>query len=221
MNQLVSEWQRDLLRAFGARLEGGGFVRRAEEQSFERPIDGGRVSVHLGFVSHSSDFDVTVDFGIRFDAVEELVNGQNPHLSKKEKLNTFTLGCELGNLEGRGQRRWVVAHSSDIRRVADGISVEVDRVGLPYFEKYSQPAVAYEVLSQDDKAAWLHSPIHLERAKAAYALLVVLGRNSELPGLAEKKLAFLRSRNERDAEDFATFVVALDRYLSTHGTVVR
>lgn len=51
---------------------GRGFAEfgfsRPEGQTAERKTDAGRVAVHLSFIEHETDFDVTTDVAIRFDS---------------------------------------------------------------------------------------------------------------------------------------------------------
>jgi len=185
--------ERGLLRDFGERVARLGFSSRPIGQTFLKPMHGGVSAAHLSFIEHENDFDVTVDVAIRFDAVEELVNQSNSLLSPKEKSATFTLGVELGNLLNGRPNRFTVSNSNDVATVSQQIVESLKEVGIPYIERFSNPNDAYEILSRDDHAAWLHSPIHSERAKRACAFLVVLGRRSELQAISERKLSFLES----------------------------
>jgi hypothetical protein len=165
-------------------------------QTFERKSETGRVAVHLSFIEHETDFDVTTDVAIRFDSVEELVHRSNELLSRREKLQTFTLGAELGNLKTGEPLRWTVKRNADVSAVAASILAELQAEGFPYIEEYSQVESALDVLSRDDREVWVHSPVHWERAKRACALLIVMGRRAEVRALGERKLAFLRSIND-------------------------
>lgn len=79
-------------------------------------------------------------------------------------------------------------------------------VGVPYIEAHRTMDAAYEVLSRDDRDSWLHCPIHLERAKRACALLVAIGRESEVDVLGDRKLAFLKSINDPGAASLRVFL---------------
>src|SRR5687768_7494379 len=125
----LRELERSLLRATGMRVARLGFSARPKGQTFLRQLSGGFVAMHLTFIEHESDFDVTTDVGIRFDAVEELVNRSNPLLSNKEKFATCTLGAELGNLEHGRPRRITVASTGDVEVAAECIVKEFEDVG--------------------------------------------------------------------------------------------
>lgn len=209
MTSTLRVLERELLDEVGKRLARFGFSVRPKGQSFHRYFKDGRVVVHLAFIEHANDFDVTVDVAIRFDAVEDLVNRSNMLLSKREKGDTFTIGTELGNLE-RGQPfRIPLVGAGDVVRAVDDIVTKVEAVGLPYIERYSQPEAAYCLLSRDERAVWLHSPIHAERAKRACALLKVMGRDSEIGDLGARKVAFLESVNDPGAAAFSRFLAEL------------
>jgi hypothetical protein len=209
MTNTLRELEHALLRETGKRLGRFGFSTRPKGQTFYRDIDGGRVGVHLSFIEHESDVDVTVDVAIRFDAVEELVHRSNKLLSKREKAETFTLGAELGNLEHGEPFRITVSSPGDVGRAAEGIETKLQTVGLPYMERYSQPEATYSLLSKDDGEVWVHSPIHAERAKRACALLAVMDRHSEINDLGAKKLSFLESVNDQGAAAFSRFLAEL------------
>ncbi len=207
----VRQLERELLEETGRRLLPLGFSSRPKGQTFFRPLDGGLVAAHLTFIEREHDFDVTVDVAIRFHAVEELVNRTNRFLSAKEKAETFTLGAELGNLEHGRPYRNKVANVADVAVVAERIAHTFARVGLPYIELYSSPEAACAILSRDDREAWVHSPIHAERAKRACALLVVLNRYSEIQALGAEKMAFLESLQDPGAISFSRFLADLGR----------
>lgn len=191
----IDDLERTLLSEIGRGLNEFGFSR-PKGQTLERRTEAGRVAVHLSFIEHETDLDVTTDVAIRFDSVEELVHRSNELLSKEEKSQTFTLGAEVGTLKTGQPLRWTVTSHPDISAVAAAILAELREVALPYIDQYSQMENAYDLLSGDDREAWVHSPVHGERAKRACAMLIVMGRRSEVRALAERKLAFLRSVND-------------------------
>jgi hypothetical protein len=209
MTTALRELERELLNAVAKRLAKFGFSPRPKGQTFYRLIDHGKAAVHVSFIEHASDVEATIDVAVRFDAVEDLVNGSNRLLSNKEKADTFTLGGELGNLEHGNPLRTMVAAHGDIPRAVDDMIAAFERTGLPYLERYSHEKAAYLVLSSDDQRAWVHCPVHAERAKRACALLVVMGRTAELKKVAAQKLSFLESLDDPGRHAFSRFVEAL------------
>jgi hypothetical protein len=209
MKVALRELERNLLREIGRRLVRLGFSSKPKGQTFYRDIDGGRVAVHVSFIEHVADVDVTTDVAIRFDSVEDLIHRSDKLISPREKAQTFTLGAELGNLERRDPFRLTLTTHSDVLDIAEGTIEKLESVGLPYIERYSRPEAAYDLLSKDDRTVWMHSPIHAERAKRACALLVIMGRQSEIANLAAQKQAFLQSINDPGAAAFARFLTEL------------
>lgn len=202
----LKEAQSALLSEVGKRLKVHGFKPRAAGQTFTRDSTHGRHAVHLTFIDHDTDFDVTADVAVRFDMVEDIVHRSNPLLSKAEKAKTYTLGAELGNIDRGEPYRWTVSRSADIPSVADQIERKLVEIGLPYLDTYGEPEAALEVLARDDRSAWLHSPIHAERAKRATALLVVLGRKEQIEELGRSKMEFLASINDPATAVFQRFL---------------
>ena len=122
---------------------------------------------------------------------------------------TWTLGCELGNLTGEGQYRWSIADKADVVKAASGVVEKFRAVGLPYLERFSSLEIVLEVLSGDDKAAWLHSAIHDCRAMRAIAAAYLLKRKQECLELIEKKTHFLEQRNSFGLNGFPEMTSAL------------
>ncbi|HEU4730474.1 MAG TPA: hypothetical protein VFT22_21395 [Kofleriaceae bacterium] len=209
MTAALRELEQALLQELGRRLVRFGFSSRPKGQTFSRSIDGGRVAVHISFIEHAADVDVTTDVAIRFDAVEDLVHRSDKLLSPKHKAQTYTLGVELGNLERGEPFRLTLATRGDVPHVAEATMTKLESVGLPYIERHSRPETAYDLLSKDDRAVWMHAPIHAERAKRACALLAIMGRQSEIADLAARKRAFLQSINDPGAAAFTRFVAEL------------
>lgn len=86
-------------------------------------------------------------------------------LSKKERTQTYSLGAELGNIAGTGQRRWTVTRDSNVDDVAAKIIVDFQEIGIPYLEKASTMGSALGLFRLSGRAAWLHCPFHHVRAK--------------------------------------------------------
>lgn len=205
----MKDIQRALLEAVGIRVVALGFDGKAAEQSFLRRIPGGRASLHLAFIKHPKDFDVVADVAVRFDQLEDLVNATNSLLSKREKGQTYSLGAEIGNLSGDGQRRWSVASLADVETVADQVVTSFKEVGLPYLERASTLEGALQLLTSPGRDAWLHSPIHASRLKRVVGLVKVMGREDELEARAREGALLLEEINDPGLLDFKRFVVGL------------
>ena len=208
MNELRL-WQRELLGAVGCCVAPLGFEQNPKQQSMRKRTDFGHVVFHLSFVNHRSDFDVTADVGVRYDKVEELIHGDDKLLTKVERAETCTIGCELGNLSGGGQKRWTVGSKADIPGVTESVMVALTTVGLPYLEKFSNPDQVLETLSGDGPDSWLHSPLDGSRAKRAVAMAFLRKGTDAAVRLAQRKADFLESKRDFALRDFHLFVESL------------
>jgi hypothetical protein len=179
------------------KLARDGFVAKLKNQSFYKKTDFGVLAVHLAFMNGQVEFDVTVDVAVRFNSVEDLIYPSEM---------TFTLGCELGNLESGMSQRWTVAEPSDAETVAEAIYEKFEKVGRPYLEKYSSIEAAYDVLQRDDRSGWMHSPFDDARAKRALAIAMLRGGIDEFEALLARKRQSLASSKNANLSDFEAFV---------------
>lgn len=205
MNSVQRGLQDSIVRGLLTKL-GEAQPARRRGQTVEWDIPGGRAAVHLSFIEHTGDFDTTVDVAIRFDAVEDLVNRSLAFLSPREQQHTFTIGCELGNIERGEPHRLTVLSVHDLQATLAEVLALVQRVALPYVEQFSRLEHAYLVLSRDDRASWIHCPVHAQRAMRACAALIALKRSEELEDLVEKKRAFLASIGDPGLTLFERFL---------------
>ncbi|MDH5232439.1 MAG: hypothetical protein OEZ58_21680 [Gammaproteobacteria bacterium] len=200
--------QKILLAGFGKRLAKYSFKARPRSQSFIRPTQSGYNSVHLSFINHKDDFDLTLDIAIRFDEVEDMVNEFNQHLTKKEKARTCTIGIELGNLTKGTQRRWTISSESDIQPVIDELMDEFTLHCEPYFEKYSTLTSVYEVLSSDERDSSINSPIHASRAKRSLAAANLLG-SGNLEKERDRRIQFLEQMKDFGLKSYIEFTKSI------------
>jgi hypothetical protein len=87
-----------LLVELGNSLQRFGFPRKPRQQSFSRKLPDRTECVHVSFIPHSDDIDLTVDIALRLNVVEDLVNAFDLLRRDNDKRNSMTLGGELGNL---------------------------------------------------------------------------------------------------------------------------
>ncbi len=182
------------------------FIRKG--QSFVRRTPLGLESLHVSIIAHSDDIDLTADVAVRFDALEELVH-RNSALSAAEKRATFSLGAELGNISGTGQRRWTVRDPSDIEGAARDIVAAFHAIGLPYLAGISSFEKALEAIEAISPRSWLHSPIHASRCCRAVGLAHLLGRVTDVTRLAREYETFLQTANDPGLPKFRKFVASL------------
>jgi hypothetical protein len=201
----IKDLQDGFFAALARRMAEHGFESRPRDQRFVRKTPFGRQTLHVSFIKHQHDCDVTADVAIRIDALEDLLNEWNGTLSKSERKQTHSMGAELGNISEGRQRRWSLTSEDDIPEAVSSVMTLFESAGLPYLEKYSNLERAFEALSGDDRASWLHSPFHDLRAQLAIGLAFVLGRHERLDELIAAKTRFLRERNDPGLERFLAF----------------
>lgn len=200
------EIKKKILNMMGEELSKYGFGKKAHGYSFWKPIDdGNRAMIHIAFIDHYVDFDMTVSVSIRIEIVENMVNSANNMLTKKEASDTSTIGIELGNLvEGR-PKRYSVDDYTNLDDVISEMMVSIKERAFPFIEKYSDLENVMEVMLSDDIKVWLLSPFHHRRAQNAVALAKLL-RVNELESIIKKQRDFLESRNDSGLKWFNNFV---------------
>ncbi|MCG1025142.1 hypothetical protein [Dehalobacter sp.] len=182
-----------------------GFDKKIHGQSFWKPIVEGRAMVHLSFINHENDFDITVSVSIRFDALEELINADNALLKPKEKLMTSSIGVELGNLTEGRQKRWSIYDESDVDPAVKSICEITDDAAIPYIEKYKNIETTYEMMLRDDQEIFTFAPLHHRRAMNAVGLAKLLGKDN-IQEIGEAKRKFLSERNDYGLGMFNKFL---------------
>jgi hypothetical protein len=203
----ITDNVKTFLNEFRLQLRNRGFVRKLDSQAFARPTALGRDIVHIAVISHRTDSDLAMNFAIRVDAVEEIVNALAddapfPPLSEKEKGKTATIGTQVR--DQHGPIRWTVtADASGIGALATQIAKEVDAVGLPYFARFSDPEEIYKILCDGGPAG--AGGISITRCERAVAMAYVLGKK-DIPRLVDSCVAFLSAREApEDVEKFQRF----------------
>lgn len=184
-----------------------GFEKRVTGQSLKKNFDKGLVSVHLSFIEHQDDLDVTVDVGIRLNDVENMANEGNGLLTKKEKAGTFTIGVELGNLSVGSQKRWTIQEESDIALVTKEIYSEIKTYILPFIDKYTNEKAVFNLCLKDDKEAILFCPLDYKRAINAVALAHILQEDKIfIEQIINQKQNYLLSQDEYNIAIFNRFI---------------
>lgn len=207
----MKQLRNELLKKAGLFLVGLGFDKKIYGQSFRKTIEGGKAFIHLSFINHVDDFDVMVSFGIRFDKMEDMANSINKLITEKEKLNTATIGIELGNYSEGRQKRWTVREENDIAPVVEAISKDIAEIVIPFIEKYKNMNTVFETMLRDDPEVWSLAPFHYKRAINAVGLAKLLNRGDMLDTIIVDKTKFLKDRNDYGLEMFLNFVNTIER----------
>ncbi|MGE7725591.1 hypothetical protein [Bacillus cereus] len=196
-----------LLQGLGEELKEDGYKIRITQQDLVKKFDKGKIGIHLAFINHPEDFDVTVDVGIRFDELENMKNQWDEGLTSKEKKETYTIGVELGNLVHREQKRWCVEKETDILPVTIDILKEVKQYFIPYIDKYVDMENVFDLCVRDDDEAGLIGTIFDgTRAQNAIGLALLLNKEEMLEQIIEKKKEYLKTRDKFELELFENFL---------------
>lgn len=204
---VVKRLERALLIEIGRLVEPYGFQAKPRDQSFYREIPLGRWALHLSFVENG-ELEAALDVAIRFDEVEDLVNSVSRLLTESQKRDTWTLGCELGNLTAGRPRRWKVSRNN-LEQAAGEMAAFFAEVGIPYLEKHSTPQRTLDALGGNSRAASIHSPFHVARAKRAIALAFWLRDKARFEELTCEMDRFLTERNERGRDSYDALTKSL------------
>lgn len=184
-----------ILKNVSANLNEIGFNNKIRGQSFLHNIDIGIAMIHMSFINHVYDFDITISVSIRVNKVEEIINNSNGYLKKSEQSKTSTIGCELGNLSNGFQKRYEVFEDTKLDNVVNEIIESIKKHAFPFIEKYSNLYNIYSIVLKDDKESWMVSPVHYHRAQSAIVLAKILQKaNYEI--VYENKKRFLEEREE-------------------------
>lgn len=206
-----SELKTDLLTGIADRLAPHGFKLRKRQRTLVKKTPFGKVAVFIGIIDHPADFHVTISMGIRFDALQDLLFAGGAYPTASNSSETWSLGCELGNLVEGAQKRWEVYGEADVAPVCDSIVRFVEAHGLPYLDKYSDMQLALAVTSGDNRESRLHSAFDDYRAMRALGLAYLLEGRERFDALYESKKRYLEQIREPRLNAFLEFAAWLRR----------
>ncbi|WP_242245282.1 hypothetical protein [Bacillus cereus group sp. BfR-BA-01330] len=176
-----------LLQGLGEELKEDGYKIRITQQDLVKKFDKGKIGIHLAFINHPEDFDVTVDVGIRFDELENMKNQWDEGLTSKEKKET------------------------DILPVTIDILKEVKQYFIPYIYKYVYTENVFDLCVRDDDEAGLIGTIFDgTRAQNAIGLALLLNKEEMLERIIEKKKKYLKKRDKFQLELFENFLFNME-----------
>lgn len=196
--------KKELFNQLGLELAVFGFQEKPKLQEFSRSTKWGWQCVHLAFMEYDAVFDVTLDFGIRFDGIENLANSVNKLLTKKEKEGTCTIGVQLEFLSSDEAHRWTIEQMDDIAPAVAAMNLAYQKYGKSYFSKYCSMNEIYSLLVRDDKEAWMYSPIHTTRAIKCIAASILL-EHEDIADQVNLKRGFLERHDDQGLAKFLEF----------------
>jgi hypothetical protein len=139
---MIKQLHEQLLQALILELRDWKFIK--SQRHFIQKIKNTIKYIHLSFINHQDDFDVTVDFAVE-------------HTHKNERV--CIVGAELGNIIGTGQYRWSINQNTDINNTSNLIIQKINEVGIPFINKYSNLNEILSRLKSNKEEALLISPI--------------------------------------------------------------
>ena len=196
-----SRAQKELLAGLRDRVQVHGFSEKFSKQSYYCLVPEGKLALHVSFIRHRDDLDLTADVAVRIDCVENLVNSYDTKRTPTEKRDSMTLGGELGNISEGQFRRWTVATFDDIPGVCDEVQKTFERVGLPFLTSHSNISAAFRVLVGSRKRDHLLAPILGPRCMRAVASAYITGA-ADLDALIAQYEAELLDSQDLYLEDF-------------------
>lgn len=201
-----------LLHGLGDLLADHGFKNRTTAQSFYKKTEDGKVSIHLTFINHSNDFDVTVDFAIRLNDVEDILNAIDDPMIPPRKLNTYTIGAELGHIIGEGQKRWTIENEANVRIAIREIYLAILSIFFPLIEKYVTKESIYELAVKDGEDGETFWGSTYDRARCAIVLAGILQKGADIRmELVQKNEEHLRSIEDLNLDGFLEFTERFKR----------
>jgi hypothetical protein len=123
------------------------------------------------------DIDVVVHFGLRYEAVESILEGwpQNPDERSSRRA---TVGIEYGNLIGAGNWRWTIAKCEDVPVVCKEVADSIEKAGFQFFARLSTLEELMEVLITEGQRPTYC--LDSTRATAIPVVAALLGRTDKL-----------------------------------------
>lgn len=205
-----------LLSTFAEKLALHGFVyNKARKACYEKFFDNGRHGIFLSSVYHVDDFDVVMDIAIHFENLESLIKSEvAEYLAKKGKnFKRYSIGIELGNYLGTGQKRWHIESEQDVMLVAEDLYANFVEYAIPYFEKYSNLKNAFELILDNQGKGSSHCVFNEARCTNHLAMAMLLGFNqAEINKIIDDDTQYLSSLAMKhdtakyDLESFLKFV---------------
>jgi hypothetical protein len=150
----VSELQSAFLNNVKLLLPDWRFV--ASSRHFTRSEGTAILFFHISCINHPSDFDAVGNVAVEF-------------VSQKKRV--AIVGASLGNISGTGQSRHSVASLRDSVQSAASLVEEFNRIGIPFLERYSNPANVLTTMQSGGSEALLISPIASTHASQIDALI--------------------------------------------------
>jgi hypothetical protein len=207
-----------LLSTFAEKLSNNEFIfNKTRKDSYERLFDNGRHGIFVLPIYHVDDFDVVMKMSIHYENLESLVKSISPdylvNFKYGKNFKLYSVGIELGNYLGTGQKRWHIKSEQDVMRVADDLYANFLEYALTYFEKYSNLKNAFELILDNQGKGSSHCVFNEARCTNHVAMAMLLGFNqAEINKIIDDDTQYLSSLAMKhdtakyDLESFLKFV---------------
>ena len=183
--------ERTLLEALAIELRPLQFLPYLSQQEFKRREMLCTWVVHVSFIRHPHDVDLTVDLGVSLSQVDRLLVAAGWN-----QTGGATIGVELGNLIDMRPQRWTIETEGTAFDLAEQIVAEVRKFGLDWLSRFSQLENVYRAIAPNNQQSWLIMPLHVKRCLVAVALACLLGTKEEAQARVSEYRAFLQARKD-------------------------
>jgi hypothetical protein len=200
------------LKQLAEPLSKHGFKYRSLRQHYYRITSTGKDFLHIAFITHHDNFDITADFAVRNDAIEDLINYHLPnYIITKDKKWTVTVGAQLGNVANLTveERRERVATEEDIPRALAGIIAQFETIALPCYSRFSSLESILAIASGDGKESRLFTAGPVGRAQVAFAGAYILRDKRLFEELEQRKMSLLQETKDLGVQDAINFAETL------------
>jgi hypothetical protein len=194
--------ERGILTKIGERVQLFGFNPRPSGQSFYHDFESGKWALHVSFIPHKNDMDLTADVAIRINAVEDIVNRYDTKRTPAEKRKSMTIGGELGNISAGRPLRWTVPDVRGALKICDQLLDAFEKIGLAFLRAHSDVAAVHHVLTSPGPRAALLAPVLGSRYMRVVASAHVLGATSDIERLINRFEAKLLEERDPYLDDF-------------------
>lgn len=214
MPSAIKERQENLLKVIGEALKGDGFRRR--EQDFILKESETVSAVHLSFIPHRPiDFDFTVDFAVRHNRVEKIIESWYAYKEQKRtNIMLFTIGIEYGNLIGIGQKRWTVDTEEAVEEMGDQVLEVIKTKGFSYFQRFRNLSEVLSVMLSDNPRENLNCPFLSSRAERIPIIAALLGDKAKAREQFLVHYDLLKSKDDLLAPEYPEFARFVCKELS-------
>jgi hypothetical protein len=142
--------KRSLFDLVGAALAKHGFKLKAAKESFVRQHDGETDIFQLVCLDGKPGWRIQPNVGVRIERVEAIFH-ETSGFEPRYQNDTPTIGSAVGNITAGDNRacEFLLEDSCGLSSVAENIVDVFERIGLPYFDRFSSISAIDRELNSD------------------------------------------------------------------------